>query len=116
MTRRVNRDPKLVPVIRQQVDRITSAFANEQITIGTEYAADHGVSYMYAEGQLLVREKDLERVQAILGQPAGIDHVEHVIADVVLLRLVEAKGRANKIKVRPGAVPRSEERRVGKEC
>jgi hypothetical protein len=105
VSRQPNRDPKLVRVIRQQVDRITGAFANERITVRTEYAADGGVLYMYAEGQLLVSEQDLERVQVILGQPAGLAHVEHVIGDIVLLRLVEARGPARKIKVLPGLVP-----------
>lgn len=90
MTRPRSRKPKLVSKVREQVDRISRAFADQGITITTEVAPDGGVSSMYAEGQLLVRDEYLERVQRILGQPVGLGRGTRVIAGVVLLTLVPA--------------------------
>ena len=90
MPRPRSRNPKVVSKVRQQVVGITKAFAKQNITITTEYAADGGVSGMYAEGGLLVRDEFLERVQRILGQPVGLGNVKRVIAGVVLITLVQA--------------------------
>jgi hypothetical protein len=78
----------LQPDVAAQVNYITSQFASNsdarsQIEV---VAANGGVDYMYAEGQLLVREEYLDRVLAILGQPAGRG-VEPVVRGVALVRL-----------------------------
>jgi subtilisin family serine protease len=100
-----NRDPKLVAKVRDQADRITEAFASDKVTVVTVYDADGGISFMYAEGHILVRDKFLEGVQAILGQPAGLGHVTQVIEDVVLLTLVKATGRKERVRVPIGKQP-----------
>jgi subtilisin family serine protease len=108
VTRQRNRNPLLVRIIDQQVDRITEAFRAQGIEIKTVRDAEGGVSYSYAEGRLLVREKDLGRVQAILGQPPGLEHVTQVIGDVVLLRLVKAVKRDDalyQVRVKRGVQP-----------
>jgi subtilisin family serine protease len=96
----------LVRKAGEQVDRITRAFAAAQkIEILTEPTKDGGVSFMYAGGQLLVRDEYLERVQVILGQPVGPDPVKRVIAGVVLLPLVKAAGPKGRVKVPTGRQP-----------
>jgi subtilisin family serine protease len=100
VTQRRCRKTKLAARAKEQVDRITKAFATEEnIEIITVYDEDGGVLNMYAEGRLLVRDEFLERVQAHLGQPAGFDHVTRVIEGVVLLYLVKAAGPKEKVKV-----------------
>ncbi len=82
-------DRYLAPRIRNQVDRITSAFqaAEPTVEIGV-IPADNGVSYMYAEGQLLVRDEYLGRVQEILEQPVSdFERIERIVSGVTLLTL-----------------------------
>lgn len=84
--------------------------ANGGITIGVE-PSGAGVSYMYAEGQILVLERYLERVMDILREtkptfdeiadaPEGGAKVEPVIDGVVILRLrqdLEVKDALNRV-------------------
>ena len=58
-------DQGLDPVVAEQVDFIVSAFAARGVSIGVVAAANRGVSYMYAEGQLIVREEQLSRVRPL---------------------------------------------------
>ena len=86
------------PRILAQVDHITSTFrdSTDQIKIGVEYIAsdakhkDRGVAYIYAEGEILVRDKDLGRVREVLRQdsdPSQDSNPRRVITGVVLLSL-----------------------------
>jgi subtilisin family serine protease len=84
-----NAEQELAPKIAGQVDVIRGAFRDQGIEIGI-LTADQGVSYMYANGQLLVREEYLEHVRDFLGEPRGRDHVEAVIPGIVLLKLTKA--------------------------
>ncbi|HEX6527687.1 MAG TPA: S8/S53 family peptidase [Streptosporangiaceae bacterium] len=79
-------DQGLDPVVADQVDFIVSAFGERGTSIGV-VTADRGVSYMYAEGQLIVREEHLGLVQPLLPQPAAVERVTH---GMMLLRLAEA--------------------------
>ena len=97
----------LTPKIADQVEYIVCAFQREEIEIGVE-KVDGGVDYMYAEGQLLVRDEYLDRVLDIIrpleepdperaepdperAEPgperAEPGRVQRVIAGVVLLTL-----------------------------
>jgi hypothetical protein len=79
-------DQDLDPVAAEQADYIVSAFAERGISIGV-VAADRGVAYMYAEGQLIVREEHLDRVQQMLPQPCT---AERITQGSMLVRLGEA--------------------------
>jgi subtilisin family serine protease len=79
-------DQGLDPVVAEQVDYIVSAFGARGIAIGAVAAANGGVSYMYAEGHLVVREEHLQRVQQMLPQPCT---AERVTRDVMLVRMTE---------------------------
>jgi subtilisin family serine protease len=97
----------LEPKIRDQVEYIRKEFKNSEIAKG-EYGADGigigiatsaaGVAFMYAEGQILVRENYLVRVQEILDMlptpvskigepPPASPPVEPVIDGVTVLSL-----------------------------
>jgi hypothetical protein len=76
----------LDPVVAEQVDYIVSAFGARGIAIGAVAAANGGVSYMYAEGHLVVREEHLQRVQQMLPQPCT---AERVTRGVMLVRMAE---------------------------
>jgi hypothetical protein len=78
-------DQDLDPVAAEQADYIVSAFAARGISIGV-VAADRGVAYMYAEGQLIVREEHLDRVQQMLPQPCT---AERITQGSMLVRLGE---------------------------
>ncbi len=80
-------DQDLDPVVAEQVDYIVSAFAERGISIGVVAAPDRGVGYMYAEGQLIVREEHVSRVRQMLPQPCT---VERVTRGAILLRMAEA--------------------------
>jgi subtilisin family serine protease len=73
------------PVVAEQVDFIVSAFADRGIGIGV-VTADRGVSYMYAEGHLVVREEHLGRVQPMLPQPCTVERIAH---GIMLVRMAE---------------------------
>jgi subtilisin family serine protease len=79
-------DQNLDPVAAEQVDYIVSAFAGRGISIGV-VTADRGVGYLYAEGQLIVREEHLGRVQQMLPQPCT---AERITQGSMLVRLGEA--------------------------
>jgi subtilisin family serine protease len=109
-----NQEENLNPTIRDQVNNIVAEFKNEGaadkvgelggkgdrsggIDIGVQYSQD-GVAFMYAEGQILVREGYLDRVLQILGRtkptaqeildaPVGGAPVEPLITGVVVLHL-----------------------------
>jgi subtilisin family serine protease len=100
-----NRNAKMLQEkARGQAERIAEAFAAEQIDVVTEYDKDGGVSFMYVEGYLLVREEYLERVQIILGQPTDLRNVTRLIGDIVRLALVSAR-KNPQIKVTAGKQP-----------
>jgi subtilisin family serine protease len=78
-------DQDLDPVAAEQVDYIVSAFGQRGTAISAVTSAA-GVSYMYAEGHLVVREEHVGRVQQMLPQPAA---VERVAKGVMLVRMSE---------------------------
>jgi subtilisin family serine protease len=80
-------DRGLDPVVAEQVDYIVSAFGQRGTAIGAVAAANGGVSYMYAEGHLVVREEHLGRVQQMLPQPCT---AERIANGIMLVRMSEA--------------------------
>ena len=73
MTEEKSENSGLVPYVRAQVDYIIEAFDRKFDGQGPAIKVvpeDGGVGFMYAEGQILVRDDYLDRVQALLG-----DHV-----------------------------------------
>ena len=79
-------DQDLDPVAAEQADYIVSAFAERGISIGL-VPDGRGVGYMYAEGQLIVREEHLARVQQLLPRPCT---AERITQGSMLVRLGEA--------------------------
>lgn len=89
--------------IAEQVDVIKTAFADKGIKVNL-LKQDGGVRYMYAEGELLVRENYLNQVQGFLdelreqhGPQVPERHrapreVKPVVAGIVLLRLADHPG------------------------
>jgi subtilisin family serine protease len=78
----------LEPPIRDEADFIVREFAEHHIDIGgvpTENGL--GVAFMYAEGQLLARERYLEPIQEVLADRAQAEVVRRVIKDIVLLKI-----------------------------
>ena len=63
------RRPDLVPVARAEARVIKNAFRHAGIHVKTEPAPDGGIAFMYQKGVLLVRDKDLNRVLAIVAPP-----------------------------------------------
>ena len=105
MTETGSGDHQLEASAADEVRVIVDAFAargkgegkNGGTTIEYVVADDGGLNYMYAKGQLLVREQYLSRVLAILEQPEEADLrerrlIQPVIAGVVLLTLSETHG------------------------
>ena len=78
-------DQDLDPVVAEQVDYIVSAFGQRGTAIGV-VTANRGVSYMYAEGHLVVREEHLGRVRQMLPQPCT---AERVAQGIMLVRMGE---------------------------
>lgn len=83
----------LAPRVANEVECIVDAFHSKGIEIGG-VADKGGIGYMYAEGQLLVRDQHLGRVLEILDQPDEADlertdppRIRRVIAGVALLTL-----------------------------
>jgi subtilisin family serine protease len=100
-----NRNPNLVAKVQGQAARIADAFRTYDGTIiETELDPDGGIAFMYAQGQLLVRDEYLERVQVILGQPPDRRNVSRVIEGVVLLTL-EPADKNRDLKVADGVRP-----------
>jgi len=89
--------------IADEIEYIVKAFAarrdHRRADIGF-VRQGRGIGYMYAEGQLLVREQYIDRVLEILGhgserefRAAHPERIRRVIAGVVLLNLDQIKGR-----------------------
>ena len=78
-------DQGLDPVVADQVDYIVSAFGERGTAIGV-VTTDGGVSYLYAEGHLVVREDHLGQVQQMLPQPCT---AERVAQGIMLVRIPE---------------------------
>jgi hypothetical protein len=85
----------VVPKVADETDLIIRSFAEgpdgREIEVVT---ANGGIDFMYAEGEILVREEHLARVLEILEQPTRgdlerdePDRIQRVIEGVVLLRL-----------------------------
>ncbi len=73
-------------IVREQVGRISAEFAREQsIPIETVSTAG-GAAFMYAAGQLLVREEEIQRVQTVLGESVSTEQPEDVIPGIKLVR------------------------------
>jgi hypothetical protein len=72
-----------------QVNHIVAEFGAKEIEI--DFATDHGPSFMYAKGQLIVQDSYLDPVRAILDEHREqFRYVEErLIAGVVLIRLVQ---------------------------
>jgi Subtilase family len=79
-------DQELDPVVAEQIDYIVSAFGQRGTAVGV-VTANRGVSYMYAEGHLVVREEHLGRVQQMLPRPPAA--VDRVARGVMLVRMGE---------------------------
>jgi subtilisin family serine protease len=79
-------DQNLNPVVAEQVDYIVSAFGERGTAIGAVAAPNGGISYMYAEGHVVVREEHLTRVQQILPQPCA---AERITNGIMLIRMAE---------------------------
>jgi subtilisin family serine protease len=103
---------ELLPYVRAQVDYIIGEFDRKFDSQGPAIKVvphDGGVGFMYAEGQLLVRDEYLDRVLALLEPPQepeqgpsddraaqapdGTALVEPVIRGVALVRLRQRYGR-----------------------
>ena len=117
MTERDNWRDGLQPRVADEVDLIKAAFRSpprikgadqpREREIVTVAAPDGGIDYMFAEGEILIREEYLDRVLEILERPSRRDlerdepdAVRPIIAGVALLttlgsrysRLVDAVG------------------------
>jgi subtilisin family serine protease len=72
-------------IAAEQVGRISAEFKQQGVTVESERTAD-GVVFMYAVGQLLVREADAPQVQRVLMKSARIEEPKEVISGVQLVR------------------------------
>jgi hypothetical protein len=98
---------ELEPKIGDEVAYIVDAFAAPQnggIDIGVVTAPDGGLGYLYAIGQLLVREQYLDRVLDILGQGTQQQlraqrrrRLRQITPGVQLLRLEPTKDRRQSV-------------------
>ena len=79
-------DQGLSPVVAEQVDYIVTAFGKRGTALGAVPAGDGGVSYMYAEGHLVVREEHYGRVREMLPLPCT---AERITNGVMLVRMAE---------------------------
>jgi Subtilase family len=88
----------LVPRVLDETELIVRAFADaderHRRTIAVVTADDRGIDFMYAQGEILVREAYLEQVLQILERRARVEveqdqppRIQPVIEGVVLLRL-----------------------------
>lgn len=76
----------LAPKIVGQVEHITGAFSDNGLEVGVA-AAQGELGYLYAEGQLLVREDHLASIREILGQSARPELTGRITPGVVRLHL-----------------------------
>jgi Subtilase family len=90
----------VVQQVADETDLIIRSFAGapEGRLIKPVADTDGGIDFMYAEGEILVREENLERVLEILEHPTRGDlerdepnRIQRVIEGVVLLRLREGR-------------------------
>jgi hypothetical protein len=74
---------------REEADIIIRAFAAQKkpVEISVVATDDGWIAYMYAEGQLLVREPYLEEIREVLRDRAEITRVKRVIRDIVLVNV-----------------------------
>lgn len=96
MTEQNGGDTGLAPEVAAQVEYIRRQFENRDRGGGPAIEVvpeDGGVGFMYAAGQLLVRDEYLDRVRAILGESDDPEQVQRVVRGVVLLRLRQADER-----------------------
>lgn len=76
----------LPPKVVDQLEHIVGAFSASQMEVGV--SAEHGeLGYLYAEGQLLVREQQVAAVREILAQPARPELADRITPGVVRLHL-----------------------------
>jgi len=73
--------------IRDQVNHIVSAFAEQSVPINVVPAGDGGVDHMHAEGQLLVRDEHVPAVHELLnpGVEFSADQVRRITPGVSLV-------------------------------
>ena len=82
---------RVVPKVADETRLIVDSFASPpDPTVIEVVTVNGGIDFMYAAGEILVREDQLGRVLDILGLPSGTD-VEPVIEGVVLLQLVGSR-------------------------
>lgn len=89
-------DAELEERVANQVGRITSTFQEQQgLGIKVVSTTEGGVDYVYADGQLLVREKHLTEVYQILnpGQDVDFDRVTRLVPGVALITQAPADVR-----------------------
>ncbi len=75
----------MAQIVREQVGRISAAFARERGITVTISAAE-GAAFMYAADQILVREEEIHQVQRILAKAASPKQAEDVIPGIKLVR------------------------------
>src|SRR6202043_2585053 len=88
-------DAELEPRIASQVNRIVGTFRERGIEVACAPAADRGVDYIYAEGQLLVREDHLAEVYRILNpghSSVDFDQVTRLAPGVALITQIPGHG------------------------
>jgi Subtilase family len=83
------------PRVRDEASYIVREFENKKhIEIGGVLTEDlEGVEFMYAEGQLLVREQYLPLVERVLAARGRAEIIKRVIRDIVLVRVIFAPGK-----------------------
>ena len=69
-------DSDLQVRIRDQVNHIVSAFAEQSVPVNVVPAGDGGVDHMHAEGQLLVRDEHVTAVHEILNPGVELSPVQ----------------------------------------
>jgi subtilisin family serine protease len=72
---------------RSEAAIIVGAFAEKNIEIAGVLTDDGWISYMYAEGQFLVREQYLDSVERLLGRRGRLFVRKRVIRDILLVEL-----------------------------
>ena len=87
MTEEHSWDSDLHVRIRDQVNHIVSAFAEQSVPINVVPAGDGGVDHMHAEGQLLVRDEHVPAVHELLnpGVEFSADQVRRITPGVSLV-------------------------------
>jgi Subtilase family len=78
---------------RQEAGLIVSAFAEKKIEISVVATAEGWIAYMYAEGQLLVRQPYLEEISEAFRERAQFSVIRRVIRDIVLVKVTFTGGK-----------------------